>query len=161
MPPRRFLLPGYHPSAGTWLAAGNRFTKLRMNPPLDIRAYRNKIQGVPLTGGQASGMIPASKTLTLSVGPQGLGTTWYPAQITLSTSTGVLDSSTAVIYLGSAGVPTAQVGSIFSGNGVAALAVPPLQPGDFIIVTWSSGHTGDTAALNIIGTQDALTTGRG
>jgi hypothetical protein len=266
MPPRR--LQGFHYSAGTWAAAGNRFTKLRVVPPLPVGAYRSKISGVPLTGGQASGQVPgypavsgsatspaafavitpitvasaggaytvnwtvslsgtigaaevnnfflfldntqiaqsvnpaaagtypqapvpvtmnpgddliilagpsnatagavysgtikqASGSLTLSVGPQGLGTAWYPAQVTLSTTTGVLDSSTATVYLGVGGVPTNQVGSVFSGNGVAALAVPAMQAGDFLFVTWVNGHAGDVASMNVIGTMDALTTGRG
>jgi len=269
MPPRRFLLPGFHPSAGTWAAAGNRFTKLRIMPPLPIGAYTGRISGVPLTGGQASGLIPGSTgsgsvnspaaqqlitsvpvtaagtytvswsvtlsgtlspadaanmqlwqnsggtftllatatnpaapgtyvqaaqpvtaaagdliqvysglvtaptagavygaslsvpggPLTLSVGPQGLGTTWYPAQVTLSTTTGALDTSTALVYLGIGGVPTMLVATVFSGNGTAAVAIPSMQPGEFIIVTWANGHVGDTASFNVIGTQDALTTG--
>jgi len=263
--PRR--LAGFHPSAGTWAAAGNRFTKRRIVPPLPVGAYTQKITGVPLTGGQASGTIPgfatvtgtqasppafteitdvnvatagtyivnwsvtlsgttssadadnfllsqnatilassvnpgtpgtypqapvvitaapgdniniftsgnnatsgatysatitgASGPLTLTVGPQGLGTTWYPAQVTLSTTTGALDTSTALVYLGIGGVPTMQVATVFSGNGTAALAIPSMQPGEFIIVTWTNGHPGDTASMNVIGTMDALTTGRG
>jgi hypothetical protein len=266
--PRRVRAPVIPALAsGTWAAAGNRFSKLRMNQPLPISAYRNRISGVPLTGGQASGVIagftgatgtatspgpaaviatatvlasgtytvhwsmslggtlgagdanntgvylnnitllaasvnagaagtypqapftvtahagdtlvfgtnnagtagsvysgtitPGSLPLSLSVGPQGLGTNWYPAQVTLSTTTGALDTSTANIYLGVGGVPTTLVGSIFSGNGVAALAVPPMQAGDLLFVTWANGHGGDTAALNVIGTMDALTTGHG
>lgn len=254
--------------AGTWAAAGNRFTKLRMVPPLPIGAYTGKITGVPLTGGQAQGIIPGTSvsgtfpsppsfsviaaltfpadgtytvswtvslagtvsagdannfalylagvtleatsvnpaadgtyaqasvqitttagtqlfltnpnpgttgstyggtvtaglrgsSLTLTTGPQGLGTIWYPAQVTLSTTTGVLDTSTALVFLGIGGVPTMQVASVFSGNGVAALAVPSMQPGEFIIVTWTGGHPGDTASMNVIGSMDALTTGNG
>lgn len=268
MPPRRFLLPGFHPSAGTWAAAGDRFTKWRIVPPVPIGAYRNRIQGVPLTGGQASGIIPGfagtsgaaasppaftilgsiitvpvsgtftanwsvsvsgtlggadvnnfqlglngaplassvnpavagtypqapvtftaaagslmvivsgasnatpgaqysavlqalSVPLTLSAGPQGLGTTWYPAQVTLSTTTGVLDTSTAIVYLGIGGVPTMQAATVFSGNGTAAVAIPAMQPGENVIVTWANGHAGDTAAFNVIGLMDALTTGAG
>lgn len=149
-------------AAGTWAAAGNRFSKRRVVPPIPIGAYRSKISGVPLTGGQASGLIPAGPAvLTLSVGPQGLGALWYPAQVTLSTTTGPLDTSTALVYLGVGGVPTTLVASVFGGNGVAALAVPAMQPGDFLFVTWQNGHAGDVAALNVIGTMDALTTGRG
>lgn len=253
--------------AGTWAAAGNRFTKLRVVPPLPLGAYTGKIAGVPLTGGQAQGTIPgtfASGTftsppafsiiavltfpadgtytvswtvslsgtitgteqnnfalflagvtlegtsvnpaaagtyaqaavtitttagtqlfltnpnpgtsgavyggtmtasngqgLTLKAGPQGLGTTWYPAQVTLSTTTGPLDTSTALVYLGIGGVPTTLVATVFSGNGTAAVAIPSMQPGEFIIVTWTGGHPGDTASFNVIGSMDALTTGHG
>lgn len=268
MPPRGWSArPVPSLGAGTWAAAGNRFTKRRIVPPLPIGAYTGKITGVPLTGGQASGLIsgysgaagsasaPAPFTmltavtvpvagtyvvnwsvtlagtvgagdadnfliyhngtelavsdnagadgtyaqapvtitvvpgdqviiytyftagtagsaysasissgispLTLTVGPQGLGTTWYPAQVTLSTTTGALDTSTALVYLGIGGVPTMQVASVFTGNGTAALAIPSMQPGEFIIVVWTNGHPGDTASMNVIGTMDALTTGRG
>jgi hypothetical protein len=101
----------------------------------------------------------SSGPLTLTAGPQGLGTVWYPAQVTLSTTTGSLDTSTALVYLGSQGVPITQVGNVFGGNGVVALAIPSMSPGQVLIVTWSNGHAGDTAAFNIVGTMDALTTG--
>lgn len=165
MPPRRLpawlARPVLHPSAGTWAAAGNRFTKLRVVPPVPIGRYQDKISGVPLTGGQASGIVPGTGKITLQAGPQGLGTAWYPAQVTLSTSTGALDTSTALAYLGTGGVPTQLVATVFSGNGTAALAIPSMQPGEFLIVTWSNAHPGDTVSFNIVGTQDALTTGHG
>jgi hypothetical protein len=145
--------------AGSWLAAGNRFFKRTMNEPIPMSRYTQQITGVPLTGGQASGIAPAGGNLTLNVGPQGLGTNWYPASVTLSASAGPLDTSTASVFLGVGGVPTTNVGTVFPGNGVLALAVPPLQPGDFIIVQWTGATPGEVLAMNIIGTQDALSTG--
>jgi hypothetical protein len=103
----------------------------------------------------ASGISP----LTLTAGPQGLGTIWYPAQVTLSTTTGPLDTSTAMVYLGSQGVPITLVATVFTGNGTVALAIPSMSPGQVLIVTWVNGHAGDTAAFNVIGSMDALTTG--
>lgn len=126
-----------------------------------IGAYSQKATGVPLTGGQNQAKVPVSGTLTLTVGPQGLGTVWYPAQITLSTTTGQLDSSTATVFLGSQGVPITQVGAVFTGNGTVALAIPSVSPGQVLIVTWTGAHAGDVAALNVVGTMDALTTGAG
>jgi hypothetical protein len=112
------------------------------------------------TGSVYGAVIPAQASpLTLTAGPQGLGTIWYPAQVTLSTTTGVLDTSTALCYLGSQGVPITLVASVFSGNGTVALAIPSMSPGQVLIVTWTNGHPGDTAAFNIVGTMDALTTG--
>lgn len=145
--------------AGSWLAAGNRFIKRTINPPVPMSAYQTKATGVNLTGGQASGVMSAAGGLTLAVGPQGYGTIWYPAQVTLSTGLGQLDTATANVYLGVGGVPTQQVAQVFSGNGVVALALPPMQFGENIIVVWSGGTSGEMASLNIIGTQDALTTG--
>lgn len=123
-----------------------------------VASYTSKVSGVPLNGGQAQGVIPAGGKLTLSVGPSGLGTVWYAAQVTISTTTGALDTSTAQIYLGPAITPTNLVASIFSGNGTAAIAIPPLMPGQTLICQWTNGHPGDTAAFNVIGTQDALST---
>lgn len=123
-----------------------------------VTAYRNRLSGVPLTGGQAQGVI-ASNALTLQAGPQGLGTVWYPVQVTLSTTTGALDTSTALVYLGPLTTPATLVGTVFTGNGTVALAIPSMTPGQTLIVKWSGAHDGDTAAFNIIGTMDALATG--
>lgn len=171
MPARipRSWATSFHPQA-----AGRRSSKLLNLPGLrgsgmqpiarvPVQAYTGRITGVPLTGGQAQGIIGGGGGLTVSVGPQGLATVWYPAQVTLSTTTGLaggLDTSTAAVYLGSQGVPITLVGSVFTGNGVLALAIPSMSPGQVLIVTWVKGHAGDTAAVNIIGSMDALTTGR-
>jgi len=97
----------------------------------------------------------------LSVGPQGLGTVWYPAQVTISTTTGALDTSTALVYCGPPSVltPATLVGTVYSGNGTVGLAVPSLSPGQVVTAAWTGAHPGDQAAVNIIGTMDALTTG--
>ena len=105
------------------------------------------------------GKIPVSGALTLQVGPQGLGTVWYPVQVTLSTTTGALDTSTALVYLGPLVTPATLVGTVYSGNGTVALAIPAMSPGQTLIIAWTGGKNGDAAAANIIGTMDALTTG--
>jgi hypothetical protein len=125
---------------------------------IPVTRYRGKISGVPLTGGQAQGVI-ASNALQLSVGPQGLGTVWYPVQVTLSTTTGPLDTSTALVYLGPLITPATLVGTVYSGNGTVALAIPSMSPGQYLVISWTGAHNGDTAAANVIGTMDALTTG--
>lgn len=167
MPARipRAWATSFHPQA-----AGRRSSKLFNLPGLrgsgmqpivrvPVQAYQGRISKVPLTGGQAQGVISGAGKVTLNAGPQGLGTIWYPAQVTLSTTTGPLDSSTALMYLGSQGIPITLVGSVFTGNGTVALAIPSLSPGQTLIVMWVNGHAGDTAAFNIIGTMDALSTG--
>jgi len=126
-----------------------------------ISRYRGTVSGVPVNGGQAQGAVPSSGAITLSVGPQGLGTVWYPAQVTISTTTGALDTSTALVYCGPPSVltPATLVGTVYSGNGTVALAVPSLSPGQVVTAAWTGAHEGDQAAVNIIGTMDALTTG--
>lgn len=136
----------------------NRGGRARMIPRLPLEAYTRRLQSIPLTGGQAQGIIPGSGALTLSIGPQGLGTVWYPVQVTLSTTTGPLDTSTALVYLGPLTVPATLVATLYSGNGTAALAIPSMSPGQFLVVAWSGANPGDTAAVNVIGTMDALTT---
>ena len=124
-----------------------------------IGRYTQTISSVPLTGGQALATVPASGTLTLSVGPQGLGNVWYPVQVTISTTTGALDTSTALVYLGSGNVPNTLVATVYSGNGTVALAIPDMTPGQTLVVQWTGAHPGDVAAFNVIGTMDAISTG--
>lgn len=126
-----------------------------------VGAYTGRASGIPLTGGQAQGTVPASGALTLSVGPRALGTVWYPTQVTLSTSTGALDASAALVYVGSAQVPSQLVASVYSGNGLVGQVPALMTPGESLIVAWSGAHPGDTAAVNITGTMDALVTGGG
>jgi hypothetical protein len=138
---------------------GYRGTGMRpiRRPP--VQAYGRLLAGVPLQGGQAQGVVPASGAITLQVGPHGLGVAWYPASAVLSTTTGPLDTSTALVYLGTGGVPTQLVGTVYSGNGTVSLPLPVMTPGQQLIVSWSGAHSGDVAAVNITGTTDALTTG--
>lgn len=124
-----------------------------------IGRYSGRITGVPLTGGQVQAVVPGPGALTLNVGPSGLGTVWYPAQVTLSTTTGPLDTSIANVYLGPLISPTTLVGTVYSGNGTVALAIPNMSPGQFLVIRWTGATSGDTAAANVIGTMDALTTG--
>jgi len=125
-----------------------------------VTRYTGRISSVPLTGGQAQGLIPSGGALTLAVGPQGLGTVWYPAQVTISTSTGALDTSTALVYAGPSTIltPATLVGTVYSGNGTVALALPDMTPGQVVTVAWTGAHQGDQAGVNVIGTMDALTT---
>ena len=155
------LPPGFHYQAvrnGNELAnlpgrGGTGMQPIRVTP---VGRYRRRVTQIPLTGGQGQAVISASGAATVTVGPQGLGNIWYPAQVTLSTTTGPLDTSTCKVYLGAQGVPITLLGTIYTGNGTLAAAVPPMQPGQFIIAVWSGGHNGDVAAVNIIGLMDAL-----
>jgi hypothetical protein len=115
-------------------------------------------------GSVYGGVIAAagSGSLTLQVAPQGLGTVWYPVQVTASTTTGLTplgDNSVCNIYLGPAVIPNTLVGTVYNGNGTAALAIPNMSPGQSLVAVWAGANSGDTAAVNVTGTMDALTTG--
>lgn len=149
---------GYNSSQLAW-GPGWRGSGRQPIRAVPVTRYAGKLTAVPLTGGQVQGTIPVSGALSLQVGPQGLGTVWYPVQVTLSTTTGALDTSTALVYLGPLTTPATLVGTVYSGNGTVALAIPSMSPGQTLIIAWTGGKNGDTAAANIIGTMDALTTG--
>ena len=124
---------------------------------LPLQVYRQRISSVPLTGGQAQGIISGAGAATLSVGPAGAGNIWYPASITILTTTGVNDFSTCSVYLGPAGVPVTLVATLFpGGTGTASLAIPSMAPGQYIIAVWSGGHAGDICSINIVGTMDSV-----
>ncbi len=139
--------PGWH---------GTGMTPIRRLP---VQLYRTPVTGLPLTGGQGQAVISAGGIASVTVGPQGLGNIWYPAQVTVSTTSGINDNSTCLVYLGSQGVPVTLLGTIFPGGaGTLGLAIPNMSPGQYLIAQWSGGKTGDVAAINVIGTMDALST---
>lgn len=124
---------------------------------LPMQLYRQRVVSVPLTGGQAQGTISAAGAATLSVGPAGAGNVWYPASITILTTSGVNDFSTCNIYLGPAGVPITLVATLFpGGTGTASLAIPNMTPGQYLIAVWSGAKSGDTCSINIVGTMDSV-----
>jgi hypothetical protein len=82
---------------------------------------------------------------------------WYPASLTVSTTTGINDFSTCSIYLGPAGVPVTLVATLFpGGTGTASLAIPSMTPGQYLIAVWTGAKSGDTASINIVGTMDSV-----
>lgn len=136
------------PDRGVWFRPMQR---------IPIQRYSQRISGVPLQPGQAQTVISATGGGSVTVGPTGIGNVWYPTQCTISTTTGVLDGSTFSLYQGPSGVPTVLVGTLFPGGaGTIALALPPMSPGQYLIGVWTGGHTGDVAAMNVLGTMDAL-----
>jgi len=148
------------PRRASWLSWGPGFRGSGVTPArsVPIGSYTGRHRGLTLTGGQVQGRIAADGTATIRVGPQGLGNVWYPAQATISTTTGANDVSTCKIFLGSIGVSNNMVGQSYAGGGdTVALAVPPLSPGELLIAVWAAGTPGDICTMNIIGTMDALT----
>jgi len=107
-------------------------------------------------------LSPISYGALVQVGPQGLGTVWYPAAVTVSTTSGVNDNSVANVYAGPAYLltPTQLLGTIPNGGaGVLSAAVPPLPVGWYLTVIWTGANLGDVAAVNITGSKDARVRG--
>lgn len=133
--------------------SGLSFTPLATNSPAFAGTGAIYFATIP-----ASGTPTAGGTAQVTLGPTGLGNVWYPTQVTVSTSTGPLDTSVFNLYLGPAGIPITLVGTCNGGAGTIALAIPSMTPGQFLIGVWTGGHAGDLAAMNVIGTMDALST---
>ena len=150
--------PGLHSPAGAYAPGMLRWGPVaRPIRRLPLQVYRQRISSVPLTGGQAQGIIGGTGAATLSVGPAGAGNIWYPASITILTTTGINDFSTCSVYLGPAGVPVTLIATLFpGGTGTASLAIPSMAPGQYIIAVWSGGHAGDICSINIVGTMDSV-----
>jgi hypothetical protein len=124
---------------------------------LPVQLFQRTAANIPLVGGQAQGKISAAGTLTLDVGPAGLGVLWFPASATLTTTSGINDSSTCNVYLGPSGQPVTLVATAFPGGAaVVSLPVPSMAPGQYLIAVWTGGNSGDVAAFNIQGTMQAL-----
>lgn len=150
---------GLHQYAGGLPNLGQRSYRTPA-PPLE--SYTGIQRQVPLNDGQAQAIVPASGTITVRIGPSGLGTVWYPAAVTVSTTSGVNDASVCNIYAGPAGLvtPTTLLGTIPSGGaGVLAAAIPPLPVGWYLAAVWTGAVPGDVAAVNVTGSKDARVIG--
>lgn len=129
-------------------------------PRDSIFDYNRVVSGVILQPGQAQTIVFGG-TARVTIGPAGLGNVWHPAQATVSTSTGALDTSVCTLFLGPAGqtVPNTQVGASQGGAGTIALAIPPMTPGQYLTAVWTGANNGDLATINVVGTMDALAPG--
>jgi hypothetical protein len=159
MPRRRVsrLYPVPSIPAGSWRAAGNRFLVPLRRPRQERMESFTQVRTVQIGGnGIAGGVMSGSGTSTVTVGPSGYGTRWYPNQVNIATQTGAADASTCTFYLnvvGSGGF----LGQSYAGGGdQVGLALPEMQPGDLLYAVWSGGHSGDWTQVTVIGNQDVL-----
>lgn len=142
--------------AGSWRAAGGVFRKLTVVPAVPVRHFTRRERGPIAGNGISQGIISGSGAASVSVGPSGLGTRWYPQSVAIATKTGAADASTATVYLGAV-VASNIVGQSYAGGGDSVgLAVPMMQPGDLLTVVWASGHPGDWASIQVVGDLEAL-----
>lgn len=146
---------GLHRQAGSGRATGFTFLRRRVVP---IEQFGGRHQGIPINDGQGQTTVASNGSATVQLGPQGIGTVWYPAAVTVYTTSGLNDTSVANVYAGPAGylAPTTLLGTIPTGGaGVLAAAVPPMPVGWYLTVTWTGGKQGDIAAVNVTGSKDA------
>lgn len=143
-------------AAGSYPQTARTLTVTAAQPTISIYAGGT----TPGTGSIYTAILTsASASLTLQTGPQGLGTVWYPAQVTTATTSGVNDTSTCLVYMGAAGTPTTLMGTLYPGGaGVLAVAFPPLTVGLFVIAVFTGGRNADIASVNVTGTMDYLDT---
>lgn len=121
-----------------------------------IGGYQQQTR-TPITGNSQQATFNAQGTATIRLGPNGLGTTWYPQAATVATSVGANDAATVTIYKGAQAVLTVVVGQSYSGGGdTVGLSSPPLQPGEQLIAIWTGGTSGKFASLVIYGDQTVL-----
>ena len=152
---RILQVPRATPAGGWTVTPPGIMARRPPSPP--IRAY-NTVKTAPIGGnGVAQSQIGSGGAATVRIGPSGIGTRWYPQQITLATTTGPADTSTAIGYLGPVATSSSVIFTSYAGGGdIIGLAIPMMQPGDLLTVVWAGGHTGDWAQLVITGDQDIL-----
>lgn len=112
---------------------------------------------IPLTGGTGAAKVASDGSATITLGPQGVGTVWYPQSVAIATTTGAADTSTCTVYVGPLSL-LSQIGaqSYAGGGDMIGLPVPPLFPGYFIVAVWAGAVSGDQATAAIYGEMDAL-----
>jgi hypothetical protein len=95
-------------------------------------------------------------TAILAIGPQGVGTRWYPSQVQIATSSGAADQSRATIYRQLID-PTRQIGQTEQGGSDTLAFTYSMQPGDLIYVEWVRANPGDLVTVTMHGDQTTLT----
>ena len=155
------------PWAGGWprgwvVPAGSHVDRRvlpRSVPPGEF-LFRNRRMEVPIGPyGFAQGTVAAG-TVTLSVGPQGAGSSWDLAQVSVATTTGANDASTVAFYIQPTGTVAApwQAGQSYAGGGdQVGLAGYKMVPGERLYAVWSGAKNGDVATMILTGVMTVLT----
>lgn len=139
------------------------FTPLTRPHTIPVQYYQTVVRTpIPRSTGRGSALVPASGTISVSVGPSGLGTIWYPQLAAIATTTGANDNSTCALYVTGWNTPVnpqdAINGQSYAGGGDSiGMAIPPIHQGECIKAVWTGGTNGDTATLTVYGDQDLLT----
>lgn len=148
----------WHPAparpAQHWRApfTGTASWRIPSTPP---ERYRPLLR-TPLVGAVGQALV-AGGTATVQLGPQGLGCRWYPVQAVITTSSGVNDTSTCQLFMGTTALANLIASTSYLGGGdTFGISGADMQPGDYLIAVWSGANNGDTATLRITGSQVAM-----
>lgn len=137
-------LPVPYASSATW--------RIPSTPP---ELYRPLLR-VPLTDGVGQAVVSGG-TATVTVGPQGLGTRWYPVKVDIATSSGPADTSTLQLFLGTTALANLIASTSYTAGGdTFGLSGSIMDPGDYLIGVWSGAHNGDVATMRITGHRIAM-----
>lgn len=132
-------LPVPYASSATWRIPSPR-----------IELYRPLLR-VPITDGVGQATV-AGGTATVTIGPQGLGTRWYPVKVDIATSSGANDSSTLQLFLGTTALANLIASTSYAAGGdTFGLSGSIMDPGDYLIGVWSGANNGDVATMRITG----------
>jgi hypothetical protein len=158
-PPRHRASQAWMPTgaAGSWQAAGGVFSKWQRPDPVPMQAYTKTVRAPIGNNGRLPGIIQGGAA-TIAIGPQGIGTRWYPKSVTIATQNGAADAGTAAGFFDTVlGQPIFQ--SYACGGDTQGLAVPDMQPGDLLFVVFSNSSVpnGGWCSIVVIGDMDALT----
>jgi hypothetical protein len=144
-------------AAGSWQAGGNALRKWLQPAAVPMESFTQQVR-VPIGNNGIRTSIIESGAAVISLGPQGIGTRWYPKTCTIATQAGPVDPGTATGYFETVqGQPVFQ--SYACGGDTQPLAVPDMQPGDllYVVFSGSSVANGGWCSVQVIGDMDALT----
>lgn len=108
-----------------------------------------------IQAGTGQQIVSGSGKAIVVLGPQGVGTRWYPSQIQVATSTGPTDGSTVVLYRDFIDAKQ-EIGQTLQGGGDTLGFTHDMQPGNLIYAVWTGANPGDLATLTVHGDQLAL-----
>lgn len=142
---------GLHLSAQSARNTGGR---ARAPAVVPMEAFAHQVRA-PIGTGTAQGLVANDGSAVLAVGPQGVGTRWYPSQVLVSTSSGPSDQSEARVYRDLID-PKQEVGQTQQGGGEVLAFTHDMQPGNLLYVVWARANPGDLVTVTVHGDQLTL-----
>lgn len=124
-------------------------------PRMPQEAFRTPVRSL-IGAGTGQQIVSGSGAAVVVLGPQGVGTRWYPSQIQVATSSGPTDDSTVTLYRDFVDEKQ-EIGQSLQGGGDTLGFTHDMQPGNLIFAVWKDANPGDLATLTVHGDQVVLT----